>query len=247
MSSYSNGTYERYTVEGISASHLTGSYTIVINIKDSYGTAGGFPTSVPVSSVYTYSVFDYMKNKYDTTGENEALNNLIVALAQYATAAEQAKGKVSMFASAFEFCTGAELPTLDEAYAEANVNLAPEAVTFPEGVSISLQLADCIIPVIYVNNNAITKVSYTCYGETTEQDVAGETYVVVDKLVATSLNNIVTITFTVDGQDVTTTWNVANFISAATAENGFTAEQVNLARALALYMTTARAYKGLDN
>ena len=198
------------------------------------------------TAALTYSVLDYATRKYNSNS-TEGLNELLEAIVHYGNAAQAAKGVTPTVLDTFAAETGYAYEGDYIADKYADVHFMNNESTFPEGVAVSLALTDGITPVIYVNNSDITHISYTCYEETTEQDIAGETYVSLDKLVATSLNNPVTITFTVAGEEVTGTWNVADFIVAATEANGFTAEQVTLAHALAVYMTAARAYKGLKN
>ena len=163
-----------------------------------------------------YGVMDYAERM---TGKDPKLDALLGALSDYAKAA------------------AGEDVDVDEAY--ANVQLTPVAnVDNTYATELSVLLTDSIRPIVKVAEG-VAQVNVEIYGRTHTYDVVdGE--VIIDCLTATSLNNVMVLSF-VDAEGKvlgTTEYSVANCIKAY--------ETYDVAKALAVYMQAVRAYNGLD-
>ena len=185
---------------------------------------------------------DYATRMYGKAGNTAAFDQLLIDLVRYADAAETAKEGVSTLFDTFVTVKGITPETLEAAYAA--VTLTPVEVDGTYATSIALSLADDIRPVLKVTD-AVASVRVSVYGREYTYAVAdGE--VVIDCLTATSLNNVMEITF-IDALGVelgSTDYAVANYLAGA--EDTFTGAALELAQALAVYMNAVRAYNGLN-
>ena len=174
-------------------------------------------TDVITTDTLTYGVSKYI-DRMSGKG-NDKLDALLAALSDYAKAA------------------AGESVDVDEAYDA--VELVPvENVDATYATAIALVLTDSIRPVIKVADG-VAQVTVAIYGETyTYAVVDGE--VIIDCLTATSLNNEMVLSFLDAEGNVlgTTAYSVANYIKSV--------EDLDLAKALAVYMQAARAYNGLN-
>ena len=160
-----------------------------------------------------YSISTYIERM---TGKGDAkLDAVLGALATYGAAA---KG---------------EDVDVDEAYGA--LNLAPvENVDGTYATAIALVLTDSVRPIVKVVDG-VAQVKVEMYGQEHTYDVVdGE--VIIDCVTATSLNNVMTLTFVdADGTELgSTDYAIANYVKQA--------EELDLAKALAVYMRAVRTY-----
>ena len=202
-------TYLCVTLTDIAAADIAKDLTVTFRSVNAAGNETADAFTV------TYSVADYIERM---TGKDPALDALLAALSDYAKAA------------------AGEDVDVDAAYAA--VALTPVAnVDSTYVTEIALDLTDSIRPVIKVADG-VAQVTVAIYGEThTYAVVDGE--VIIDCLTATSLNNVMTLTFVdADGAELgSTNYAIANYIKKS--------ESLDLAKALAVYMQAVRTYNGL--
>ena len=197
-----------------------------------------------------YSITDYLTNIY--SAENGKYQSLIDAMLYYGDAAQKAAyGESSVLATA-----GAKLEK-EFAAEYIETNFATANLKTHSGLSaagIALNLYGNITPILKVDAS-VTEVTVSYNGKTAtmatqlavDEDGNEYAYVIYTELLATSLNNLMTVSYTLDGEEVSFDTNIAMYIvTALNTQDLLTENEANLARALAVYMRAARTFVGLD-